>query len=88
MRLAKDLERLDALAEGGSPERPIEITSPSEVEVRAESVPCPICAGRLRIDAHDAETIEGLRLRVARLRCETCRAPRVRYYRIGAPLPN
>lgn len=88
VRLAKDLERLDALAEGASPARAIEIVSPSEVEVRAESVPCPICAGRLRIDAHDAETIDGLRLRIARMRCETCRAPRVRYFRIGAALPN
>lgn len=84
----RDLERLDALSEGGSAAKAIEITSPSEVEVRAEAQPCPICAGRLRIVAHDAETIDGLRVRVARLSCETCRAPRVRYFRIGAALPN
>jgi hypothetical protein len=75
----RDLERLDALADGASPERALEVTSPSEIEVLAEATPCPICGGRLRIQSHDAETIDGLRLRVARTRCETCRAPPVPY---------
>ncbi|MFO0618296.1 MAG: hypothetical protein U0414_37225 [Polyangiaceae bacterium] len=87
-RARKDLERLDALAEGATPARAIELVSPSEVEVRAEALPCPVCGGRLRMVSHDAETIDGRRVRVARTRCETCRAPRVRYFRIGGALLN
>jgi hypothetical protein len=84
----RTLERIDALDEGATPERAIEVTSPSEVEIRAEFIPCPICGGRLRVEAHEAETVDGLRVRVARMICGTCRTPRVRYFRVGAPLPN
>lgn len=85
---ARDLERLAALAPGGSPERAIEITSPAEVEVRARATPCPICQGELRVEEHTAETLSGLRLRVARVRCAVCRAPRSLYYRLASAMLN
>ncbi|HVY47741.1 MAG TPA: hypothetical protein VHB21_17755 [Minicystis sp.] len=41
-RFAAEAERLARLSRGGSPELPIEVTSASEIEVRAEGTPCPI----------------------------------------------
>jgi paraquat-inducible protein B len=37
---------------------------------------------------HTAETIEGVRLRLARVRCPRCATERVYYYRLGTPLPS
>ena len=87
-KVAKELERLWKLGPGGSPERPIVITSPSEVEVRAKSTRCPICAGELRIDEHAAETLAQVRLRVARVACVICRARRAIYFQLHATTLN
>jgi hypothetical protein len=88
MKLARDRERLAALEPGGSPERPIEITSASEVEVTARGMVCPRCSGEVRIEEHLAETVGGSRLRIARVVCSFCRAQRSIYFRLGATLPN
>ncbi len=87
-KLAKDLERLWKLGPGGSPERPIAITSPSEVEVLAKSTRCPICQGELRVEEHAAETLGSVRLRVARVVCVLCRAPRSIYFQLRATTLN
>ncbi len=84
LKLAKDLEKLWKVAPGGSPERPIAITSPSEVEVIAKSTRCPICQGELRMEEHAAETLGQVRLRVARVACVICRAPRGIYFQLRA----
>ncbi len=78
----RDLERLDAASVGASPARPSILSSASQVEVDAVSRPCPICGGALLLTSHDAETIDGVRLRVARVVCKVCRAARARYYRL------
>ena len=77
-RLARDREQLARIAEGGSPERPIVVESPAEVEVVA-AAPCPLCDAAVRVVAHDAVTIDGERLRVARTACSGCRAERSIY---------
>jgi len=87
-KLARDLEKLALVAPGGSPERPIVVSSPSEVEVHAAGMPCPICRSALRVEEHAAETIAGVRLRVARVACTFCRARRAIYFRLASPMPN
>lgn len=89
VKLARDVRRLDALEPGGSPARPIQLASASEVEVVAASRPCPICSAFLRVTAHDAiEDATSGRLRVARLSCPGCRATWARYFRLGPPPPS
>ena len=87
-KLGKDLERLWKLGPGGGPERPIAITSPSEVEAIARSTRCPICEGELRIEDHVAETLGSVRLRVARVACVVCRARRSIYFQLRATMLN
>jgi hypothetical protein len=87
-KLARDLEKLAAHAPGGSPERAVEITSPSEVEVQARATPCPICRAELRVEEHTAETIGGVRLRVAKVVCTMCGRRRALYYRLAGAMLN
>jgi hypothetical protein len=87
-KLARDLERLAAAAPGGSPERPIVVASPAEVEVRAAAIPCPICQSSLRVEEHAAESIAGARLRVARVACTFCRAKRAIYFQLAGAMAN
>jgi ribosomal protein S27AE len=86
-KLSRARERLADLEAGGSAERPIEITSASQVEVEARARRCPRCDGELRVDEHGAETIGNSRLRVARVSCPRCGAQRAIYFRLSA-LPS
>jgi hypothetical protein len=87
-KLTRDLERLALLEPGGSPARAIELASASQVEVAARAIPCPRCRGELRVEEHTAETVESLRLRVARVACIECRARRSLYFRLGGDNVN
>ena len=78
----RDLEKLDRLEPGGGSDRPLVVESVAQVEVMATSRPCPLCQGGLRLVEHAAETIDGTRLRVARLTCTLCGVPRARYFRL------
>jgi hypothetical protein len=82
-KVVRDLDRLFQLGPGGSPARPIVLASPSEVEVQARSLPCPICGGELRMEEHTAETVGTARLRVAKVVCAACRAPRSIYFQLA-----
>jgi hypothetical protein len=87
--LARDLERLALLGPGGSPERALVITSPSEVEVQARATPCPVCRGEVHVDEHTAETTpSGARVRVARVSCPTCGRRRALYFRLAGTMLN
>jgi hypothetical protein len=88
VKIGKDLERLWKLGPGGAPERPIAITSPSEVEALARSTRCPICQGELRVEEHAAETLASTRLRVAHVACVICRARRSIYFQLRATTLN
>jgi len=81
--LVRDQERLARLQLGGVPARPIPVASPAEVDVIATAMPCPLCAGTLRMTEHAAEIVGGVRLRVARLVCTACRAPRAVWFRLA-----
>jgi ferredoxin len=86
-KLAKKREKLAKIEAGGSPERPIEVVSASVVEPAATSMPCPTCLGACRVEEHAAETVDGKRLRIARMLCVQCGAKRAVYFKIvGQPL--
>jgi hypothetical protein len=64
--------RLFGFGPGGAPERAIVVSSASVVETQATSVACPACGGALRVVEHAARTMQGVRLREARMKCERC----------------
>ena len=88
MALVDDLEILERRKAGGSPARPIDIESTAQVEPLAAQVACPLCEGPLALLEHAGETHEGVRLRVAHLRCGRCGIGRARYFRLRGPTLN
>ena len=87
-KLRDDLEKLANLEPGGAPEHPIEVSSPVQVETRTKATPCPLCQGRLALDEHIAEVVDGQRLRVARCRCVDCGVKREIYFHLISPLQS
>lgn len=87
-KLGRDRERLFQLEPGGSPERPIDIDSPSVVELKAEATPCPRCNTPLRVEAHRAPRSPGMRLREAATLCPRCGARRSIWFRLVGPSLN
>jgi hypothetical protein len=79
-RHVRDLDRLARLATGGAPDRPLVIDTPPLVDVMATAASCPLCGGSFRLDEHAAETIDGRRLRIARVTCTACGMPREIYF--------
>ncbi len=86
--LVRDQQRLAALSPGGAPDRPIDVTSTSVIPVRARSMPCPLCAGTLRLDDETAETRDGKRLRAAHMTCVLCGVARILWFSVSSPLAN
>jgi RNase P subunit RPR2 len=86
--MASDRERLARLEAGGSPERPIEVQSSSQIEPHAAAMSCARCATPNRVGEHAAVTLEGQRLRLVRLQCPQCGAGRQVWFRIAPSLPN
>lgn len=89
VKLAKARLKLASLEAGGAPDRPIEVTSASTIEVHASSMPCASCGEHgVRVEEHVARTIDERRLRIARLACPRCGVRRDVYYRIASSLPS
>jgi hypothetical protein len=82
LKLAAQREKLFLLEPGGTPQRPLEITSPSLVESHARSLTCPRCDGPHEVDEHLAVTLDGVRLREAKLRCRQCGSRRSLWFRV------
>jgi hypothetical protein len=80
--------RMLQLSPGGAPERPIEVGTASLVEPTARALRCALCDGALQLDEHAAETRDGIALRVAKMRCVRCGAPREVWFRIVSALLN
>jgi hypothetical protein len=74
-------------APGGDPSRPLEVSSPSVVEPRAEGLPCPVCGGEVRVEEHQARLVDGQRLRVARVTCRRCAHTREIFFRLTGSSP-
>lgn len=87
-KLADARTRLARLEAGGTPERPLEVTSASQVEPHALALPCLRCDGAPRLEEHAAVTVDGERLRVARTACIRCGTRRQTWYRIAPDLPS
>jgi hypothetical protein len=87
-QLVRERQKLATLETGGSRERPIDVVSPSVIPVRARSMPCPLCAGSLRLDEETAEMFEGRQLRAAHMMCVRCGVPRLLWFSLSSPLPN
>ena len=81
-------ERLAAAAPGGARDRPIAVVSASLVESIARSTPCIQCGGELDLRDHAAPPDGSGRLRLARLVCRLCHAPREIWFSIETPLPS
>jgi hypothetical protein len=84
-KLVRELEELARLEPGGTPEQPLLIDSPVLVDTRAVAKPCPLCGASLRLDAHTAEVVDGVRLRVAAVACTGCGTRRAIYFRLVEP---
>ena len=82
-KLIRERDRLARPLPGGSPERPIEVSSASVIEVQAKGLPCPLCGGEYRIDEHTARSMNGDLLRVVRVHCHQCGAPRDLFFRLS-----
>ena len=87
-KLVRQRERLAAIEAGGAPGRPIEVGSASVIEVTAESMRCTRCESYLRVEAHEAKTIDGVSLRLVTCVCKRCGARRVIHFRILTALPS
>jgi hypothetical protein len=81
-------ERLAAAAPGGGRDRPIVVTTASVIESMARSTPCVQCGGALELRDHAAPAEGQGKLRVARMVCRLCHAPRELWFAIEVPLPN
>jgi hypothetical protein len=80
--LVQELEALARRQPGGSPMRPIDVESTAQVEPLASHAACPLCDGPMTLLEHTAETHDGLRLRVAHVRCAQCGVRRARYFQL------
>jgi hypothetical protein len=87
-KLVRQRQRLFELEPGGSPERPVDIDSPSVVELKAEAFPCPRCATPFRVEAHRAPSSPGMRLREAAVICPRCGSRRSIWFRLTGPSLN
>jgi hypothetical protein len=80
----RQLERLAAELPGGSPERPIDVTSASVVETKARAIQCVQCDAtemELRGD-HATSTARGV-LRELAMVCRQCHAARTLWFRVA-----
>lgn len=83
-KLAATREKLAALEPGGGPERPLEVSSASQVEVRATGLACLRCDGALRLVEHRSVVHPRAgALREVELSCRTCSARRLIWLRVG-----
>lgn len=85
-RLEGDRRKLAALEEGGSPTRPRDVRSASLVELHAREEPCLACGAEVRVADHAATGAVGSLLRVVRVECPMCGAPRTFYFRVVTDL--
>lgn len=85
-QLAEARSKLASLEAGGSPERPLEVDSASQIEGRAEALPCFRCEHALKITEHRAlHHPSSGSVRELLLSCPRCGTKRRAYFRVRAP---
>jgi len=82
----REREKLAATAPGGAPTHPIVVRSASVIEGMARSTPCVQCGSELTLGDHTAETYQGRSLRLVRLVCRVCHAPRALWFHVQPQL--
>jgi hypothetical protein len=87
-RLAEDRERLFELEPGGAPRMAQQVPSPSVIDAHVSRVSCPRCDGKLELIEQAAVTVDGARLREARLKCRACGSGRSMWFRIVSDASN
>jgi len=86
--LVRDRDKLLRLEPGGSPTRPLEVSSASLVEPKVALVRCPECDAPLTVKEHAAVVHAGVRLREVSAACRVCGATRTLWFRIVPILLN
>jgi hypothetical protein len=79
LRRERTKELLATLTPGGSPSRPIEVSSASVIEARATTIPCPLCGGFYRVHEHTRPVPH---LRKVDVGCRHCSTPRTLWFQI------
>jgi hypothetical protein len=87
-KLADASAKLARLEAGGASDRPIDVSSASQVEVQARSLRCTRCMGELRVVEHEAPVVDGRSLRVVRVICPACGTRRDVWFRVAPALPS
>jgi hypothetical protein len=90
-KLAEARARLARLEAGGTPGRPIDVESASQIEPRALGLACSTCVidrSAMRFDEHEAVQREGERLRIVRMHCGVCGTRRDVWFRIAPSLAS
>jgi len=88
VKLVREREVLVKNLPGGSPARPLAVTSPAVVEPTARATPCHQCGGELAVDEHAAEAYDGELLRLVRATCRRCQTRREIWFRLTPILPQ
>jgi len=86
--LVRDRQKLASLMPGGSPERPIALSSAAVIVPRVRSTPCPLCEGDLRVDHETAESHAGRLLHAAHVTCVRCGVSRALWFEVAPSLPS
>ena len=85
--LRSDQETLARMEPGGTPERPLDVPSPSVVESRAIGLGCVYCEGEVKLRAHEAEKVGAQLLRRIETECGACGGTREVWVR-ASPVLN
>ena len=87
-KLVRDKQALWLLERGGAPDRPLVVSSAALVDVRARSLPGPLCEGEYVLDEHTAARAGERSVRIAHVTCRRCGVSRRIYFCIDSPLPS
>lgn len=82
--LARARQQLFELEPGAARARPVEVSSASVIEPKAESTLCPRCGGHFEVEEHEAHSATHSRVRELKVRCRFCGDRRSLWFRINA----
>lgn len=81
-KLVRARMKLMDLEPGGTPERPMDVSTAALVEPKARSIPCPRCEEPFGVESHEAHAGGHGRLREVALECRNCGTTRKAWFRI------
>jgi hypothetical protein len=84
----RSTERLARALPGAAADRPIDVSAPSVVELKARATPCPQCGGELQIEGDRADSTPRGIVREVAVACRRCHARRSLWFRVRPPPAN